>query len=67
MPVAWEALDELRSGAQWTITNAREHLSFQREDPWQAYWTTRQGLSGPLKALGLTTATKRKKRVTAGA
>jgi bifunctional non-homologous end joining protein LigD len=24
----------LKSGAQWTIANAREHLSFQKADPW---------------------------------
>jgi len=34
MPVTWDALDAVKSSAQWTIANAREHLSFQSEDPW---------------------------------
>jgi bifunctional non-homologous end joining protein LigD len=42
MPVAWEQLDELKSGAQWTVRTAREYLSFQTEDPWAGYWRSRQ-------------------------
>ena len=45
MPVAWEQLTELKSGAQWTIATAREYLSFQKADPWAGYWTTRQTLA----------------------
>lgn len=44
MPVAWEQLRELKSGAQWTIATAREYLSFQDEDPWLTYWTKRQSI-----------------------
>lgn len=33
MPVTWEQLATLKSGAQWTISTAREHLSFQKTDP----------------------------------
>jgi bifunctional non-homologous end joining protein LigD len=51
MPVSWDMLDELKGGAQWTITTAREHLSFQREDPWADYWTSRQSLGKALKLL----------------
>ena len=40
MPVAWEQLMALKSGAQWTIATAREYLSFQQKDPWADYWTT---------------------------
>ena len=39
MPVAWEQLTALKSGAQWTIATAREYLSFQKDDPWADYWT----------------------------
>jgi bifunctional non-homologous end joining protein LigD len=53
MPVAWEQLTELRSGAQWTIATAREHLSFQREDPWAGYAASRQTLARAMKSLGL--------------
>ena len=51
MPVSWEALEALKGGAQWTITTAREHLSFQREDPWAEYWTSRQSLAKAMKLL----------------
>ena len=34
MPVAWEDLSSLKSGAEWTIRNAREYLSFRKRDPW---------------------------------
>ncbi len=42
MPVAWEQLAELKSGAQWTVRTAREYLSLQRADPWADYWKARQ-------------------------
>ncbi|HEX6362559.1 MAG TPA: DNA ligase D, partial [Albitalea sp.] len=53
MPVAWEELSELKSGAQWTIATAREHLSFVRDDPWAGYWKSRQTLTKAMKAIGL--------------
>ncbi|HEU5297363.1 MAG TPA: DNA ligase D [Burkholderiaceae bacterium] len=52
MPVAWEQLNALKSGAQWTIANAREHLSFQKTDPWAGYWSARQPLGKAMKRLG---------------
>jgi len=52
MPVSWDELPKLKSGAQWTIATAREHLSFQTIDPWAAYWTTRQSASAGMKRLG---------------
>jgi len=51
MPLPWDALEALKSSAQWTITSAREHLSFQREDPWADYWTSRQSLTKAMKLL----------------
>ena len=51
MPIAWEQLAALRSGAQWSVATAREYLSFEREDPWAAYWTTRQTLTAGKKLL----------------
>jgi bifunctional non-homologous end joining protein LigD len=42
----------LKSGAQWTIATAREHLSFEVTDPWKDYWTRRQSLGSAMKALG---------------
>ena len=52
MPVSWDELAKLKSGAQWTIATAREHLSFQAADPWAAYWKRRQALTGAMKMLG---------------
>jgi len=52
MPVAWEQLMTLKGGAQWTITTAREYLSFEQNDPWADYWTTAQTLVEPMKILG---------------
>lgn len=53
MPVSWEQLPALKSGAQWTIATAREYLSFQQHDPWADYWTCRQSLAAALRLLPL--------------
>jgi bifunctional non-homologous end joining protein LigD len=52
MPVSWEELPKVKSGAQWTVATAREHLSFQTVDPWAGYWKKLQTLTGAMKALG---------------
>ena len=51
MPIAWDELPEVRDGAHWTISNARDRLSFQKADPWVDYWTCRQTLTAAMKAL----------------
>jgi bifunctional non-homologous end joining protein LigD len=53
MPMAWDELDEITSGANWTVQTARDHLSFQKADPWADFATTRQSLTAAAKALGL--------------
>jgi bifunctional non-homologous end joining protein LigD len=45
MPVSWEQLLQLKSADQWSVRNAREHLSFQTTDPWSDYWSTPQDLT----------------------
>ncbi|MEO8627063.1 MAG: DNA ligase D [Betaproteobacteria bacterium] len=52
MPVAWDALPNLKSGAQWSIATAHAHLTQQMTDPWAAYWNTKQSLEGAMKKLG---------------
>ncbi|MEO7335271.1 MAG: DNA ligase D, partial [Caldimonas sp.] len=52
MPVLWEDLPTLKGGNHWTIATAREHLSFERVDPWANYWTKRQTLNAAMKILG---------------
>ena len=59
MPVDWDDLAKLKSGAQWTIATAREHLSFQQVDPWAGYWTQRQSLTQAMKTLGFKRTTAR--------
>jgi bifunctional non-homologous end joining protein LigD len=51
MPVAWDELPELKSGTHWTISDARDRLSFQKVDPWAGYWTCKQTLTAAMKAL----------------
>jgi bifunctional non-homologous end joining protein LigD len=52
MPLSWEDLPAVKSGAQWTIMTAREHLSFQKVDPWAGYWKAKQTLTRAMKTLG---------------
>ena len=63
MPLHWDQLPALKSGAQWTIATAREHLSFQQADPWADYWTTPQTLTAAMKALGVAPAKLAKTRL----
>jgi bifunctional non-homologous end joining protein LigD len=51
MPVSWEQLGTLKSGAQWSIRDAREYLSFQVADPWQSFWETHQTLTTAIERL----------------
>jgi bifunctional non-homologous end joining protein LigD len=51
MPVSWDELPEIKGGAQWTISDARDRLSFQKADPWADYWTCRQTMTAAMKAL----------------
>ena len=53
MPVSWDDLGSLKSGAHWTVATAREHLSFQTADPWADYWTKKQSLTAAIKTLGV--------------
>ena len=62
MPVRWEDLPALKSGAQWTIATAREHLSFQKADPWADYLSTRQTLTEPMKMIGYKMVKPKKRR-----
>jgi bifunctional non-homologous end joining protein LigD len=51
MPISWDELAEIRSGAHWTISNARDRMSFQKVDPWVDYWTCKQTMTAAMKAL----------------
>ncbi|MCW5634205.1 MAG: DNA ligase D [Rubrivivax sp.] len=57
MPVAWDDLATLKSGAQWNIATAREHLSFQgAADPWAGFFGAKQTLTAAMRTLGLAKA-----------
>lgn len=51
MPIAWDELGEITSGAHWTIADARDLMSFQKADPWADYWACKQTLTAAMKAL----------------
>lgn len=51
LPVSWDQLSDLKSGAQWSVQTAREYLSFRSSDPWEDYWATRQSLASAIKLL----------------
>ena len=51
MPLHWDELPSLTSGNHWTIANAREHLSFRKDDPWADYADKRQALGQAIKRL----------------
>ncbi|MDB5857521.1 MAG: ligase [Ramlibacter sp.] len=52
MPIGWDDLGALQRSDQWTVHTAREHLSFEKIDPWADYWTCKQTLAAGLKSLG---------------
>ena len=53
MPISWDQLSSLKSGAHWTIATAREYLSFEQADPWADYAKSRQTLTAARKILKL--------------
>jgi bifunctional non-homologous end joining protein LigD len=52
MPIGWEQLSDIKSGAKWTIQTAREYLSFEKVDPWSGYWKNKQTLTKAIRTLG---------------
>jgi bifunctional non-homologous end joining protein LigD len=53
IPLSWDELRDIKSGAQWTISNVHERLDEQRRtDPWSEYKKSRQTLATAMKTLG---------------
>ncbi|WP_457424271.1 DNA ligase D [Roseateles sp. P5_E7] len=52
IPVSWEQLPDIKSGAHWTIATAPDYMASQRDDPWIDYWKSRQTLTQARKLLG---------------
>jgi bifunctional non-homologous end joining protein LigD len=53
MPVSWDDLPEIESGAHWTVQTARDHLSFEKTDPWSGYFQAKQSIATGLRTLGV--------------
>jgi bifunctional non-homologous end joining protein LigD len=51
VPVRWEELDELTSGAHWTVRTVGERLAVGNT-PWQDYATSATSLAKAMKTLG---------------
>jgi bifunctional non-homologous end joining protein LigD len=52
VPIAWDELVTLRSGAQWTVRTLAQRLAeLDGHDPWQGWSTCRQTLSAAVRHL----------------
>jgi bifunctional non-homologous end joining protein LigD len=51
VPVRWDELRSLKSGAHWTVAGIHARLD-QGNTPWEAYETSRASLSAAMKKLG---------------
>ncbi|WP_076998675.1 DNA ligase D [Variovorax sp. KK3] len=51
VPVDWAEVQQLTSGAQWTVQNIHTRLD-RGNDPWKAYAKSAQGLAAAMKVLG---------------
>ncbi|WP_454720240.1 MULTISPECIES: DNA ligase D [Cupriavidus] len=51
VPLAWDELDGIASGAQWHIANLHERIGAQRADPWDGYAGARQTLTRAIRLL----------------
>ncbi len=51
VPIAWDELDRLASGAQWMVATVHERLA-QGNAPWQDYEASRVALGPAMKLLG---------------
>lgn len=51
MPVDWDDLDGVKSGNQWTIRTAPEHVARRSADPWRRYAQTKQSLTPAIQRL----------------
>ncbi|HEY0822005.1 MAG TPA: DNA ligase D [Rhizobacter sp.] len=51
VPLAWEELPGLKSGAHWTVLNAAERLA-TGNTPWDGYAKAKQSLVKAMKAMG---------------
>lgn len=60
VPVAWDELAALRSGAHWTVSTAADRLALGNA-PWADYFGSRQSLAAAMKTFGFDPKTLKKK------
>ncbi|MCO4880997.1 DNA ligase D [Paraburkholderia caribensis] len=54
MPVSWDELKDVGRGDQWTMSQAVKRQRTLSDDPWAAYWRTRQGITAAMRrAVGM--------------
>jgi bifunctional non-homologous end joining protein LigD len=51
VPIAWEELEALTSGARWSVSNIHERLD-KGNEPWRDYEAAKQSISPAMKILG---------------
>ncbi len=51
VPIAWEEVQKISGGAQWTVQNIHTRLD-KGNDPWKDYAASAQGLAKAMKTLG---------------
>lgn len=54
VPIAWEEVETIDSGAHWTLLNIEERLEVGNQ-PWDAYPTSAASLGSAMKAIGFET------------
>ena len=55
VPLAWEELDKLKAGDQWTVSNVHSRLDVGNA-PWAGYARSARGIDGAMQKLGFTAA-----------
>ena len=55
VPLAWEELDKLKAGDQWTVSNVHSRLDVGNA-PWAGYARSARGIDGAMQKLGFTVA-----------
>ncbi|MGK5045623.1 DNA ligase D [Janthinobacterium sp. GB4P2] len=53
VPLAWEELDKLTAGDQWTVSNVHSRLDVGNA-PWAGYARSARGIDGAMQKLGFT-------------
>jgi bifunctional non-homologous end joining protein LigD len=54
MPIAWQEVESVTRGDEWTMREAIAHQRSLGADPWDGFWRTRQGITAAMRrAVGM--------------